>query len=167
MVDKKIGIYAGSFDPITNGHLDIIQRASNLFDQLYVVLMNNTSKNYLFTFAEKKELVEASLQTLTCDNIQVKVAADKLVAEVAKELGAHFLVRGIRTTADWNYEISMQQINSLQASDLETVYLTAKPEYMFIASSMIKEVAKYGGQITDLVPQPVAVALHQKLGKNL
>ena len=102
MVNKKIGIYAGSFDPITYGHLDIIQRASNLFDQLYVVLMNNTSKNYLFTFAEKKELVEASLQTLTCDNIQVKVAADKLVAEVAKELGAHFLVRGIRTTADWN-----------------------------------------------------------------
>ncbi|AXX64619.1 MAG: pantetheine-phosphate adenylyltransferase [Lactobacillus sp.] len=160
----KIGVYAGSFDPVTNGHLDIIQRASKLFDQLYVVIMNNTSKKYTFTFAEKQELLKKSLLPLNCSNVEVKTAANQLVAQVAHELGAQFLVRGLRTAADLNYEISMQQINHLQNNKLETMYLVSQPQYMYVASSMIKEVASYGGRVTDWVPEPVALALHQKLG---
>ncbi|MBA1434322.1 pantetheine-phosphate adenylyltransferase [Bombilactobacillus bombi] len=160
----KIGIYAGSFDPVTNGHLDIIQRSSKLFDRLYVVIMNNTSKHYLFTFREKQELLNNALQQLACQNVQVKVADNQLVADVAQSLNAQWLVRGLRSAADLNYEISMQQINRQQNQHLEIVYLVSQPQYMYVASSMIKEVVKYGGQVTDWVPEVVQSALRQKLG---
>ncbi|UQS83758.1 pantetheine-phosphate adenylyltransferase [Bombilactobacillus thymidiniphilus] len=163
---KKVGIYAGSFDPVTNGHLDIIERASHLFDQLYVVVMLNTSKNYTFNFTEKVQLLKTAVASLPVDNVLVESAQEKLVAQVAQELQAHWLVRGIRTAADFNYEISMQQINKLQKPDLETIYLVSSPQYMYLSSSMVKEVAQLNGKIDQLVPNNVAQALLAKLGER-
>ncbi|UQS82739.1 pantetheine-phosphate adenylyltransferase [Bombilactobacillus folatiphilus] len=160
---RKIGLYAGSFDPITNGHLDIIKRASRLFDVLYVVIMNNTRKQYTFSFEQKQQLASKAIQTLRQDNIQVLARPEQLVAQVAQQLSARWLVRGVRTAEDLNYEIGMQQINQLQSSDLETVYLVAKPQYMYVSSSMVKEVVTYGGQVKGLVPLEVEQALVDKL----
>ncbi|NVY95712.1 pantetheine-phosphate adenylyltransferase [Lactobacillus sp. DCY120] len=158
----KVGLFAGSFDPVTLGHIDLIQRASRLFDHLYVVIMTNSSKNYLFSFVEKENLLQQALAAVDCPNVTVLTAANQLVVTVAQKVQAQFLVRGLRGSADLDYELAMQEINHLQDRQLETVYLVARPQYAHISSSMVKEVAHYGGQVAGLVPPVVATALAQK-----
>lgn len=162
----KIGLYAGSFDPVTNGHLDIIKRANQLFDKMYIALMTNTSKSYTFDFTEKSELLNAALKPLNLNNVEVVTAKGQLLAQVADKLGADYLIRGLRTESDFNYEAAMGRINKHQNKNLDTVYMISSPQYMDVSSSMIKEVAHYGGNISGFVPKNVELALKDKLGVN-
>ena len=163
-MSERIGLYAGSFDPITNGHLDIIRRSAKLFDKLYVVPMTNTSKNYLFTYQEKKAFIEKEITDL--DNVEIFDGKDELSTKLAKDLGAHFLVRSMRNPDDFGYESGVASINKVLDKNIETIFLLANGKYATISSSMMKEVAKFGGDISEFVPPAVAKALIKKLRKE-
>ncbi|KRM23840.1 pantetheine-phosphate adenylyltransferase [Latilactobacillus graminis] len=157
----KIALFPGSFDPFTNGHMDTVERASRLFDQVIIAVMTNAAKQPLFDATTKVKLIEAATQQL--ENVEVVAQPKTLTATFAKEVGAHYLIRGIRNANDFEYERDIAALNQTQAADLETVLLLAKQEFAFISSSMVKEIATFGGQIEQLVPPVVATALIQKL----
>lgn len=149
-------IYAGSFDPFTNGHLDIVKRASNLFD-LTIVIAKNDSKNCLFSSEERKKLVQDSVRDL--NNIKVEIF-DGLIADYARKHKIYYLIRGLRPLGDFDKEYQMAQANSEIYPDLETVFLTAHFDH--ISSSLVKEVWKHGGGVKNWVPNPVLQALREK-----
>lgn len=157
-------IFPGSFDPLTNGHLETIQTAAKTFDKLYVVIMTNTQKNYLFSEKERVELATEVLKSLS--NVEVIGRPVELTIDVARELGATTIVRGLRNDADFNYEREIAQINKTLAPELNTIFLLTGPENSFISSSMIKETAIFGGDVKKLVPAKVAKALKEKVNKN-
>lgn len=161
---QRIGLYAGSFDPITNGHLDIIRRSAKLFDKLYVAPMTNTSKNYLFSYEEKKQFIEAEISDL--DNVVVIDGKGELSTKLAEKLGANFMIRSMRNPADFGYESGVASINKVLDKNIETIFLLANDRYATISSSMMKEVAKFGGDISEFVPPKVAAALIKKLRKE-
>ncbi|WP_334332632.1 MULTISPECIES: pantetheine-phosphate adenylyltransferase [unclassified Companilactobacillus] len=163
-MSEKIGLYAGSFDPITNGHLDIIRRAAKLFDKLYVAPMTNTSKHYLFSYQEKKVLIEDEIKDLP--NVYVVDGKSELSTNLAEQLGAKFLVRSMRNPDDFGYESGVASINKVLDKNIETIFLLANDKYATISSSMMKEVAKFGGDISEFVPQTVAHELINKLRKE-
>ena len=163
-MSEKIGLYAGSFDPITNGHLDIIRRASKLFDKLYVAPMTNTSKEYLFTYTEKKQFIEDQITDLS--NVTVIDGKGELSTKLAHQLGAHFMVRSMRNPDDFGYESGVASINRVLDKNIETIFLLANDRYATISSSMMKEVAKFGGDISEFVPPTVAQALIKKLRRD-
>ncbi|MQS74914.1 pantetheine-phosphate adenylyltransferase [Companilactobacillus halodurans] len=163
-MSQKIGLYAGSFDPVTNGHIDIIRRAAKLFDKLYVVPMTNTSKNYLFSYEEKKKFIEDALGDIK--NIVVMDGKDELATKFAAEVGAQFMVRSMRNPDDFGYESGVASINRVLDKKIDTVFLLANDRYATISSSMMKEVAKFGGDISEFVPPEVAKALIDKLRKE-
>ena len=163
-MSEKIGLYAGSFDPITNGHLNIIRRASKLFDKLYVAPMTNTSKEYLFTYAEKKQFIEDQIADLS--NVIVIDGKGELSTKLAQQLGAHFMVRSMRNPDDFGYESGVASINRVLDKNIETIFLLANDRYATISSSMMKEVAKFGGDISEFVPPAVAQALIKKLRRD-
>lgn len=158
----KNAIFPGSFDPITNGHLKTAIKASKLFDTLYVVILTNTKKKYLFDQVERLKLAQESLRDYA--NIVVVNKSASLTVDVAHELEAQFIVRGLRNEADFGYEREVAAINKIQDKNLETVFLLAEPNDSFISSSMIKEVATFDGDISALVPKNVEFALKAKLG---
>lgn len=158
----KIALFPGSFDPFTNGHLDTVERASHLFDQVIIAVMTNAAKQPLFDATTKVELIEAATQHL--DNVKVIAQSKTLTATFAKEVGARYLIRGIRNANDFEHERDIAALNQTQDADLETVLLLAKQEFAFISSSMVKEIATFGGKVEQLVPPVVASALAQKLG---
>jgi len=160
-MSQKIGLYAGSFDPITNGHLDIIRRAAKLFDKLYVAPMTNTSKKYLFSYDEKRHFIEAEISDLS--NVEVVNGTDELATKLAQKLGAGFMIRSMRNPDDFGYESGVASINKVLDKNIETVFLLANDRYATISSSMMKEVAKFGGDISEFVPSAVANALIEKL----
>lgn len=160
----KIGIYAGSFDPVTNGHLDIIRRSSKLFDKLIVATMTNTSKEYMFSYEEKKRFIENEIEDLL--NVYVIDGSEQLTTELAKQYHANFLVRSMRSGDDFVYEAGIASVNKVLNKDIETVFLLADAKYANISSSMIKEVAKFNGDISHLVPDSVAVELTKRLRKE-
>ncbi|MCS7204386.1 MAG: pantetheine-phosphate adenylyltransferase [Leptospiraceae bacterium] len=162
----KIGVYPGSFDPITNGHLDIIYRAIHLFDKLYIAIAVNSSKQTLFTLEERKELIEKVLQKRSdIFNNKVEVVIFKgLLTSFAKEIKATAIVRGLRAVTDFDYEYAIFQINRELASDIDTVFLLASREYSYISSSIIKEAARYGKTIDTYAPSEVNEALLKKFG---
>lgn len=157
-------IFPGSFDPITNGHLETIQTAAKMFDEVYVVIMTNTNKKYLFT--EQERLVLAQQVFDAYAHVHVIARPEELTVNVARSLGAQAIVRGLRNDADFNYEREIAAINKTLAPDLNTVLLLTSPENSFISSSMIKETATFGGDVSKLVPLVVAQALAKKLGKK-
>ncbi|GEO57369.1 pantetheine-phosphate adenylyltransferase [Companilactobacillus bobalius] len=163
-MSQRIGLYAGSFDPITNGHLDIIRRASKLFDKLYVAPMTNTSKKYLFSYQEKKSFIEAEIKDLS--NVSVVDGKSELSTNLARQLGAGFMVRSMRNPDDFGYESGVASINKVLDKNIETIFLLANDQYATISSSMMKEVAKFGGDISEFVPQAVALELIKKLRKE-
>ncbi|WP_125707866.1 pantetheine-phosphate adenylyltransferase [Companilactobacillus zhongbaensis] len=163
-MSEKIGLYAGSFDPITNGHVDIIRRAAKLFDKLIVAPMTNTSKRYLFSYEEKKSFIEDEVADLS--NVIVVDGENQLSTELAKKHHATFLVRSMRNADDFGYESGVSSINKALDDDLETVFLISDSKYSTISSSMIKEVAKFNGDISKFVPSSVAPELIKRLQKG-
>ncbi|GKQ42815.1 phosphopantetheine adenylyltransferase [Companilactobacillus sp. RD055328] len=158
---KKIALYAGSFDPITNGHYDIVLRAAQIFDEVIVAVMTNTSKNYMFSYEEKEKMINQQFEKL--DNVSVVDGENKLTVDLAKELKANVLVRSMRNTNDFIYESGVSQINHLQDNNIETLYLLSDPKYANISSSMIKEIITFGGNVSQLVAPEVEKLLKNKI----
>ena len=155
-----IAIYPGTFDPITNGHLDIATRAAKLFDKVIIGVYDTPAKNLLFTTEERVDLVRQAIAGLP--NVEVEFFTG-LTVNFAKKVGAQTIVRGLRVGADFEREFEMALMNKNLSPDCELVCLMANLKYQFISSSMLKEVASLGGQIDSLVPKSVAVALKKKI----
>jgi pantetheine-phosphate adenylyltransferase len=153
-------LYPGTFDPITNGHLDIAKRAARLFDKVVIGVYDTPSKNLLFTTEERVELVKQAIDDLP--NIEVRCFSC-LTVDFAKEIGAQTIVRGLRVLSDFEGEFEMAMMNKKLAAECELVCLMANLEYQFLSSSLLKEVTSLGGHINDLVPEAVAEALRAKI----
>jgi pantetheine-phosphate adenylyltransferase len=162
--DNRTAICPGTYDPITNGHLDVIGRASEMFDLVVVAVVNMPWRkgSTLFTAEERVALVEDATSDLA--NVTVETFSS-LVVEFAHERGAKTIVKGLRAISDFEYELEMNQLNRRQAPDVESVYLMASPKYSFIRSSGVKELATFGGEIDGLVPDHVARALKERIGR--
>ncbi|WP_088005786.1 pantetheine-phosphate adenylyltransferase [Indiicoccus explosivorum] len=159
----KTAVVPGSFDPVTLGHLDIIKRAAVIFDDLYIVVLNNSSKNPLFSSEERVRLIEA----VTADIPNVKVETFQgLLVDYAREVNAHAVVRGLRAVSDFEYEMQITSMNRVLSEQLETVFMMTNNQYSFLSSSIVKEVAKYGGDISELVPETVRKALTLKFDQQ-
>ena len=150
----------GTFDPVTNGHLDIIERAAQRFDALVVGVLDNPSKQPLFTADERVSLLKEATQAI--GNVEIE-AFSGLLVKYATRKGADFVVKGLRAVTDFEYEIQMAQMNH-QLSGLETVFMTTSPQWSFLSSSLVKEVATLGGDVTSLFPPVVAERLSERLG---
>ncbi len=156
----KQAIYPGSFDPVTNGHLDIIERASLMFDRLTVAILVNSQKKGLFTLEERAELIRESIKNIS--NVDV-VCFSGLLADYCRENNKEIIIRGLRAISDYEYEIQMAQMNKKLNPKVDTVFLMTNPKYSYISSSLIKEVAGYGGCVSDLVPASTNTELIRKL----
>ncbi|MFI5284082.1 MAG: pantetheine-phosphate adenylyltransferase [Candidatus Dormibacterales bacterium] len=156
----KIAVYPGSFDPFTNGHLDVVDRALGIFDELIVAVAANPDKRKpLFTAAERVRLISASLKTRD----RVRVTSFKgLTVEYARSLGATTLVKGLRAYSDFDAELQQALMNRKLAPDIHTVFLMSSFAHIYVSSSILKDIASYGGKVTDLVPPVVARALKEK-----
>jgi pantetheine-phosphate adenylyltransferase len=153
--------YPGSFDPVTNGHLDVVERATRLFDEVVVGVLENPSKRPLFTVEERVEM----LRRATSDLDGVKVGAFQgLVVEYCRQVGADAIVKGLRAVSDFDYEMQMAQMNKRMG--VETTFLAAKPEYTYLSSSLMREVVALGGTIDGLVPPFVLERMTEKLGRT-
>ena len=156
----RISVCPGSFDPITRGHVNVVKRAAKLFDKIIVLVSDNVVKTPKFTLEERVEMTRLSLRE--CDNVEVKVLKG-LLASYAKEEGACAIIRGLRAVSDFDYEFQMALANKNLNPDIETVFLTASSGRMFISSSLVKQIAKLGGDITGFVPECVAEKIKQRL----
>lgn len=156
----KVAVYPGSFDPVTNGHLDIITRASKLFDKLIVGVLYNPNKHSLFTFEERVSILKECVKEL--GNVEIDSFSGLLI-DYCKEKNISSIIRGLRAVSDFEYELQMAQMNRQLDSEVETVILTTSTQYSFLSSSLIKEVARFKGDVSNLVPDIVQVELHKKL----
>ena len=169
MTDKKlrIGLYPGTFDPITNGHLDVIARAARLLDKLVVGVAINTGKGPLFTLEERVEMVKMEIEPIAAKNgmvIEVK-PFNSLLIQFARDVGASMIVRGLRAVSDFDYEFQMAGMNYRMAPDIETIFLMASERHQFIASRLVKEVAMLGGDISSFVSADTLQRVIAKLGR--
>jgi pantetheine-phosphate adenylyltransferase len=155
----------GSYDPVTNGHLDIISRTSAVFDRVVVGVVNNPLRKQatLFTSEERKAFIEEA--TAPLGNVEVRVFSNLLV-EFAREIGAQAIVKGLRAISDFEYEFEMAQLNRKLDPEIESIYVIASPHYSFLSSTGVKEMATFGGDVSDLVPPPVAAAMAGRLGER-
>ncbi|GAB4310334.1 MAG: pantetheine-phosphate adenylyltransferase [Candidatus Bipolaricaulota bacterium] len=157
-------LYPGSFDPITYGHLDVLRRAARLFDQLIVAVVENPRKEPLFSAAERRDLVKKALAEEKIRGVNV-ITYSGLLVDCARELGATAVVRGLRATSDFDYEFQFALTNRDLDSDIESVFLMTAGQYSFLSSSLVKEIAQYGGEVEKFVPDCVARALAAKLNR--
>lgn len=155
----RIAVCPGSFDPITYGHLDIIKRGAKVFDTVYVSVLNNSSKNPLFSVEERMNLIKAVTKDLP--NVKVDVHSGLLV-DYAKAVNANAIIRGLRAVSDFEYEMQITSMNRVLNEDIETFFIMTNSQYSFLSSSIVKEVAKYNGDISTLVPPIVERELHKK-----
>lgn len=155
----RIAVYPGSFDPITYGHLDIIERAADLFDKVIVAVSVNSSKKPLFTIEERVEMIAAECRHIK--NVEVK-HFNGLLVDFAVQNNARSIVRGLRAVSDFEYEFQMALTNRKLNAQLETIFLVSQPKYSFLSSSIVKEIASLGGDISGFVSQNVASRLHTK-----
>jgi len=146
----------GSFDPPTNGHVDVIERTSRHFESVVVAVIANPSKEPLFSLAERKDMLAAALAHV--DNVEID-SFDGLLVEYARHRGVNVVVKGLRAVSDFEYELQMAEMNAALAPGLDTMFVTAKPAWAFLSSSLVKEVARFGGPVEGLVPEAVAEAL--------
>ena len=154
-------VYPGSFDPFTNGHLDVAERASRLFDRVTVAVLENPAKRnrYLFSIEERLKIIRAS--TAHLPNVEVE-AFSGLLAEYMKKKGARIIVKGLRAVSDYEYELQMAHLNRQLNPEVETLFILAATRWSFISSTMVKEIARYGGDVSRFVPPPAARALKEK-----
>jgi pantetheine-phosphate adenylyltransferase len=159
-----IAVCPGSYDPVTNGHIDVISRAAETFDELIVAVVNaSVRKNRaLFTAEERVGFIEDATSHLP--NVRVDTF-DVLITDYARRVGASAIVKGLRAISDFEYELEMNQLNRHLASDIESVYLMASPQYSFLSSSGVKEIATFGGDVSDLVPEEVARRLKEAFSR--
>ena len=156
-------VYPGSFDPVTYGHLDIIRRSARIADELVVGVLNNNAKMPLFSVEERVKMVKEVTDEFS--NVKV-VPFEGLLIDFAKQVEADFVVRGLRAITDFEYELQMSQTNHKLEPEVETMFLTTSIEYSYLSSTTVKEVAAFGGDISQFVPEAVAAALEQKMNKR-
>jgi pantetheine-phosphate adenylyltransferase len=166
MTEQKpsLAVCPGSYDPITNGHLDVIERTAEIFDEVIVAVVNHSSRKSkpLFDIEERLEFINeatAHLPSVRAEPFSV------LIVEFARQVGARTIVKGLRAISDFEYEFEMHQLNRMQAPDVDTLYVMAGPQYSFLSSSGVKELATFGGRIEDLVPPKVAIRLKEELSR--
>lgn len=159
------GMYVGSFDPVTKGHINILKRASLLFDEVTVVVSASTSKQYWFSAEERASFIEATLADEKITNINI-LTHDGLTVKLAEKLGINVLIRGIRSVKDMEFEVDVATLNKVQNQSIETVFLIADEKYRSISSSMVKEIAFYHGEIGELVPEAVEKAMKDYVSKR-
>lgn len=157
----RIAVFPGSFDPLTLGHVDLITRAADLFDEVIVSVSTNTNKHSFFTAEEKRKLSQEALVDL--ENVKVMLHQEGLSVDFAKEHGAHYMIRGIRNVKDYEYEKEIAFMNGCLAPEIETVLLLAKPQFSGITSSIVKEIAVNKGDISQFVPKNIAAAVKLKV----
>ena len=154
--ERSVAIYPGSFDPITNGHLDLIRRAAAHFEELVVAVLQHDTKRGEFPVSERLEMIREAVGGL--DNVRVE-SFDGLLVEFARRQGARLILRGIRAVSDYEYELQMAMMNRKLAPEIETVFMLPGEAYSHLSSRLVKEVSRHGGRIDDLVPPSVAVRL--------
>ena len=159
---KITAIYPGTFDPITNGHVDIVTRASRLFNKVFLAVADNTGKNTLFSTDERIALAQSVLSSL--ENVEV-CSFDKLVTDIARDLDAKVIIRGIRAGADFDYEFQMAGMNRSLYSNAETIFLRPAEHLSFISSTLVREISSLGGDVSQFVEKNVLVALDKKFPK--
>jgi pantetheine-phosphate adenylyltransferase len=159
--DASRAVCPGSYDPVTNGHIDVVTRAATLFDEVVVAVLYNPAKQGAFSVEERVSLLEHSL--VAVGNLRVEAFADRLLVDVCRDVGATAIVKGLRGGTDFAYELPMALMNK-HLTGIETVFLPGDPRFEHVSSSLVKEVAKYGGDVTGLVPDPVLDALKQQFG---
>jgi pantetheine-phosphate adenylyltransferase len=162
--NPRVAVCPGSYDPVTNGHLDVISRAARVFDKVVVGVVNNPVRKQktLFTADERKAFIEDA--TADLGNVEVGVMSNLLV-EFAREQGATAIIKGLRAISDFEYEFEMNQLNRKLAAEIESMYIFASANYSFLSSTGVKEIATFGGDVGDLVPAPVAKALAERLSR--
>ena len=159
---SRIAVCPGSYDPITNGHVDVITRASMLFDEVVVAVVNASVRKSKSLFSAEQRIAFIEEATAPLGNVRVRTF-DTLVVDVARQEGAVAIVKGLRAISDFEYEQEMSQLNRLQAPDVETVFIMSSPQYSFLSSSGVKELAIFGGDVSELVPPFVAGPLQEAL----
>lgn len=159
---KRVALYPGTFDPITNGHLDIIGRAVKLYDKLVIGVARNDAKNPLFSFDERVEMARELAESVAGDTEIEVLPFEGLLMHFAEKVGASSIIRGLRAVSDFEYEFQMVGMNQRLNADIETVFLMADPRHQAIASRLVKEIAKLGGDIDPFVPQLVKERLLEK-----
>jgi pantetheine-phosphate adenylyltransferase len=164
MTDERTGVYPGTFDPITNGHTDIIRRATKVVDHLVVAVAENAGKAPLFSAAERLDLIKEEIAALGPIGESVEVMLfDNLLVNFARSIGASVIIRGLRAVSDFEYEFQMVGMNARLSPEIETVFLMASDRYQFISSNLVKEIAGLGGDINHFVSAPVAVSVMARL----
>ena len=165
----RIGLYPGTFDPITHGHIDIIRRAARLVDRLVIGVAINRDKGPLFDLDQRVAMIDAEMQSLS-EQTGTEIVAhpfDNLLIDCARDVGAGVIIRGLRAVADFEYEFQMVGMNRSLDDSIETVFLMAEARHQAIASKLVKEIARLGGDVTKFVPAPVNTALRGKFGPKL
>jgi len=163
MLSRKVAVYPGSFDPITNGHVDILKRMAPSFERVVVLISRNRSKNALFTPEERAQLAREALKHIPGVEVEIHQG---LTVDFMKKIGAGVILRGLRAVTDFEYEVVMANMNKKLAPDIETMIVFASPEFYYVSSNTVKEVVSNGGRVSDLVPVHVAKALSQRLGEK-
>lgn len=158
----RIGIYPGSFDPITNGHLDVLQRAASLFDTLIIAVARDNAKSSLFSVKERVQMIQQTLQDHQLHNVRV-LPFEGLLVNFAQQQNAHAIVRGLRAISDFEFEFQMALMNRKLNPSIETIFLTPREELTYISSRIVKEIARLGGDVTTFVPSNVVSSLKTKL----
>ena len=163
---SRTAICPGTYDPVTNGHLDIIGRAARVFDRVVVGVVGNAPRklDHMFTAEERKAFIEQALAANGVDNVDDAIFRNLLV-EFARENGATAIVKGLRAISDFEYEFEMNQLNRKLAPEIESIYVIASPDYSFLSSTGVKEMATFGGDVSDLVPAAVAAALADRASR--
>jgi len=156
----KSAVYPGSFDPITNGHIDIIERSAKIFDKVYVAILQNSSKSPLFSVDERRSLIERV--TTHIPNIEVTVF-DGLLVDYMKQIGASVIIKGLRAVSDFEYEFQMALTNSKLDSEIETLFMMASAQNQYLSSSIVKEVARYKANLDGLVPGSIMQDIYNKI----
>lgn len=148
---KNIAVYPGSFDPVTNGHLDIIKRASRIFEKVYVAVLVNSSKTPMFTAEERADMLNRSVKAMGLKNVEICIFSGLLV-DFISERGANVIIKGLRAVSDFEYEFQMALMNHKLLREVETLFMMTSNKYSYLSSSIVKEVARYGGNLNGLVP---------------